>query len=110
TVNPAVVGTPTIVAFAADPIAIEEGASSTLSWSVGNAASVVIEPGIGAVGASGAVSVSPAVTTTYTLTATNVNGVVTAQVSITVVPVITGNPVILFFSANPSTLTIGGSS
>lgn len=53
------------------PSSIENGNSSTLTWSTSNATSVSIDNGIGAVQSSGSITVNPTVTTTYNLT---VNG------------------------------------
>jgi len=75
---------PAIGSFAASPAAIAQGQSSTLSWSVSNAASVTIDQGIGAVSASGTRVVSPAATTTYTLSAANASGTTTAAATVTV--------------------------
>ena len=61
----------------------------TLSWSVSNATSQVITPGVGAVAASGTVVVTPAVTTTYVLAAANSysTNLTTNALTIVVVPV-----------------------
>jgi hypothetical protein len=75
---------PTVGSFAASPGAITQGQSSTLSWSVSNAATVTIDPGIGGVSASGTRVVSPAATTTYTLSAANAAGTATATTAVTV--------------------------
>jgi len=78
--------TPIINSFSVLPTTIDEGDSSTLSWSVTDAISVTINQGIGSVASTGTTSVSPAMTTTYTLTATNTAGSVTAVTTITVNP------------------------
>ncbi len=77
---------PVINSFAASPGSISSGGSSTLSWNVSNATSVIIDGGVGNVGLSGSTTVSPAATTTYTLTASNTAGSVTAitQVVVTI--------------------------
>jgi len=62
---------PTIGSFNANPDTLEEGKSSSLTWSVSGASKVSISPGIGTVGLTGSQSISPSKTTTYTLTATN---------------------------------------
>jgi hypothetical protein len=78
-------GAPPIVnIFSAIPSTINQGESSTLTWSVSDADTVTITPGVGAVASSGSTSVSPVVTTVYTLTATNSAGSVTATVTISV--------------------------
>jgi uncharacterized repeat protein (TIGR02543 family) len=75
---------PLINSFSASPTTITAGESSTLSWSVTDAASVTIDNGVGTVALSGTTAVNPTTTTTYTLTATNVAGSVTAQTMVTV--------------------------
>jgi uncharacterized repeat protein (TIGR02543 family) len=76
--------TPLINSFSADPSTITEGESSTLSWSVTDAASVTIDNGVGTVALSGTTAVNPTTTTTYTLTVTNTAGSVTATTMVTV--------------------------
>jgi hypothetical protein len=75
---------PIINSFTADSIAIDEGDSIALSWTVIDATTVTIDQGIGSVALSGSTSVSPISTTTYTLTATNSAGSSTATVTIIV--------------------------
>jgi hypothetical protein len=65
---------PVIDNFALNPDTIEEGESSTLSWSTSNATSVSIDQGIGTVAPAGTTSVSPTESTVYTITATNSYG------------------------------------
>ena len=74
---------PIINSFTANPPSITSGGSSTLSWSVTDASTLSISPGIGTVTGT-STSVSPTATTTYTLTATNSAGSVTASVTVTV--------------------------
>jgi len=88
TVNP-VATAPTINSFSALPSTITVGESSTLSWSVTDAITVVINQSVGSVASTGTTAVTPATTTTYTLTATNASGSVTATTTITVNPVAT---------------------
>ena len=75
---------PIVTSFIASPLTIDEGDSSTLTWEVTGAISVVITPEVGSVGLSGSFLVSPTETTTYTLTATNTAGSTTASVKVTV--------------------------
>ena len=78
-------GAPPIVnIFSADPPTINQGESSTLTWSVSEADTVTITPDVGTVALSDSTSVSPAVTTVYILTATNSAGSVTATVTVNV--------------------------
>jgi hypothetical protein len=75
---------PIINSFSASPSTITSGESSTLSWSVTDAASVTIDHGVGTVALSGTTAVNPTTTTTYTLTSANVAGSVTATTTVTV--------------------------
>jgi hypothetical protein len=77
---------PRIVSFAANPMTITAGQSSTLSWNVENADSVEIS-GIGTVAAQGSQAVSPGANSTYTLTARNRGGSSQATATITVNPI-----------------------
>jgi len=88
------------VTFAANPVEISAGDSSTLSWNIVSAqpVTVTINQGIGTVPANGTRSVSPATTTTYTLTATNVFGTTTGTATITVYPKVK----ILSFTVTPN--------
>jgi hypothetical protein len=73
------------VAFTANPNRIEEGQSSTLSWSVTGATSVAIDQGVNTANAqSGSASVSPRTSTTYTLTAMKGTTSISCPISITV--------------------------
>src|SRR5581483_5211267 len=104
-------GAPMIITFSANPTTINKGQSSTLSWQVQNATTVTISPTVGNVAENGSQSVSPSSTTTYTLTASNGQGQ-TATANATV-NVNTGPPpstTITSFTANPPTISSGGSS
>lgn len=94
--------------LSANPDAIDEGGSSTLSWNTSNATSVSINQGIGAVGARGNRSVSPAADTTYTLTATGAGGRVTCADTITVTSVQPDAPTCDAFTATPAALPVSG--
>ncbi|MDJ0839569.1 MAG: OmpA family protein [Acidobacteriota bacterium] len=98
-----------IISFLATPDTITEGQLSTLSWAVANADSVEIS-GLGAVGSSGNLPVAPETTTTYTLTASNEVNTVSAEVTVTVEPILIPDPVISFFKVTPDTITEGESS
>jgi PKD repeat protein len=75
---------PTITAFTATPATIDEGDSTTLSWTVtGTVTSLSINQGVGAVSGTSTM-VSPTTTTTYTLTASNGSASDTATVTVTV--------------------------
>lgn len=99
-----------ILFFTANPTSITSGQSSTLSWSTQNATTVTIS-GIGTVPASGSHAVSPTMNTTYTLTASNATSTVTATAAVNVgTPTTAAQPMILSFTANPSTINAGQSS
>jgi hypothetical protein len=76
---------PAITAFTASPNSISAGQSSTLSFTVTGASTVIISPEVGVVtGGATSVAVRPGATTTYTLTATNAGGASTRTVTVTV--------------------------
>jgi hypothetical protein len=75
---------PTIQSFSASPVDITSGKSTTLSWSVSNAASISISPDVGTVSGT-SVSVSPTSTTTYTLTASGSGGNATSTTIVRVI-------------------------
>jgi peptidoglycan-associated lipoprotein len=77
---------PVVAQFTAEPSSIERGQSSTLRWSVSDATSVMIEPGLGPVQSNGSRQVFPSNTTTYRLVASGPagNANATATVNVTV--------------------------
>jgi hypothetical protein len=93
--------TPAIVSFTASPTTISAGKSSTLSWTVIGATTLSLDQGVGSalISVLGATSqvVTPAQTTTYTLT---LNGSMSAQVTVTVVPLPPREVDILFMVDN----------
>ena len=108
TVGAAPTGNPQIVMFTANPLTIQPGQQSTLSWSTNGASTVTISS-VGSVSLNGSTTVSPTATTTYTLTATSSDGhTVTAPVTVSVVPATV--PQINAFTAVPSVITSGQSS
>jgi len=94
---------PSVISFAAQPMEIVAGDSSTLSWQVQNADTVTISGGIGTVQETGSAPVTPGTTTTYTLTATNKFGTTTTTANVVVYPRLR----ILSFTANPTTIKSG---
>jgi hypothetical protein len=78
---------PVINEFKFTPSTIHPGESSTLSWDVTGATSVVLDRGIGSVAATGSRTVSVLATTNYTLTASNAYGTVSLVVPLLVIPV-----------------------
>ncbi len=104
-------GNPPTIAFTANPGTISAGGASTLSWTIANATSAVINQGIGSISpTSGTQSVSPANSTTYTLTAWGLGGSTQVQVTVTVNSGGGVNAPSISFSASPTTITSGGTS
>ncbi|MBW2078208.1 MAG: FG-GAP repeat protein [Deltaproteobacteria bacterium] len=97
---------PPAVSIGADPTAIQEGGSSTLSWSSTHADTCEIEPDVGIVEVSGSISVSPTETTTYTITATGPGGTAIASVRV----IVTSTQPAVFLGARPETIYIGQGS
>src|SRR5579872_864009 len=116
--NPPPTPAPTISSFTANPTSINQGSSSTLSWSTSNATNITINPGnMTSSQASSSVSVTPSATTTYTLTATNSTGSANASTTVTVnvsqpppPPTPTAGAPVLFFSDLDSGPNSGGES
>ena len=77
---------PVINSFTANPSYIQSGQGIVLTWTVNDATTVTLSPGIGSVPSSGSYNLSPGYTTTYTLTATNSDGSVNASTTVTVAP------------------------
>jgi hypothetical protein len=77
---------PVINSFTANPSYIQSGQGIVLTWTVNNATTVTLSPGIGSVPNSGSYNLSPGYTTTYTLSATNSGGNVSASTTVTVAP------------------------
>ncbi len=100
---------PTITSFSASPTSIINGSTTTLSWATSAATGIAITPGtFASTSASGSVVLSPTATTTYTLTATNTTGAATATQVVTVTePTL---PAISSFTANPTSISLGGIS
>ncbi len=100
-------GEPTITSFTANPTAVAAGGSTSLTGVFSNGTGV-ITPGNISVTSGTAVSVSPAQTTTYILTVTNSSGGSAVQTAtVTVSPLA---PTIASFTANPTTITAGGTA
>lgn len=82
---------PSVVSFAASPATIVAGASTTLSWQVTGADTIVVTDAADVVvydgaDAAGSQVVSPATTTVYTLKATGPGGTASAEADVTVQP------------------------
>jgi len=108
TVGAVPAGNPQILLWTANPMTIQPGQQSTLSWTTNGASTVTISS-VGSVALNGSTTVSPTATTTYTLTATSSDGhSVTSPVTVSVVPATV--PQINAFTAVPSVITAGQSS
>jgi hypothetical protein len=84
TVNPKKkINKPDIKYFVADPTSIAPGESSTVSWNIINANTVLIDQ-FGAVGSSGVKEVYPSETTNYNLETANEAGTVERTITVTV--------------------------
>ena len=98
---------PTITSFIANPAVVTAGGSASLT-AVFSGGTGVVMPGNISVTSGKAVSVTPAKTTTYILTVTNTTGgTATQEVTVAVTPLA---PTITSFTANPTTITAGGSA
>ncbi len=106
TINP-----PSIKIFSVSPDSIQNGETAVLQWEVsGDAAKIIIDQGIGEVGASGKKNVSPPVNTTYTLYAINGGGSVHKTIDLKVAQKIdptVNPPSIKIFSVTPDSILRG---
>jgi pSer/pThr/pTyr-binding forkhead associated (FHA) protein len=99
---------PVIDYFRVVPSIISPGDCAQLEWGkVDNATSATIDQGIGGVGTPGSQEVCPSTTTTYLLTAQNPEGTATAEATLYVSSGTDPQPVIAFFTANPSSIRAG---
>jgi hypothetical protein len=98
----------TIDSFVATPPSINQGASSTLSWSTSNCHSVTLNHSN--VSINGNQTVTPNNTTTYTLRAFNSSGVLQDTKTITVTVIQPQACTINNFTANPTSINQGASS
>jgi hypothetical protein len=96
---------PVVTQFTATPSTMPAGGGNvTLSWSTGLAQSVAISPGVGSVATSGSVVVPVTQSTSFVLAATNAAGTTGATASVLILPA----PLIVSFTATPSSLPAGG--
>ncbi|MBN1627717.1 MAG: PKD domain-containing protein, partial [Deltaproteobacteria bacterium] len=72
------------VSISADPMTIEAGQSSTLTWTSSNTDSAYMNNNIGSVDTSGFTSVSPSETTTYVITVNGPGGTASDSATVTV--------------------------
>ncbi|HSX04879.1 MAG TPA: Ig-like domain-containing protein [Candidatus Saccharimonadales bacterium] len=114
TVNPAPVP-PSNVMLSASSTSIEKGSSVTMSWTSNDSSSCVLNPGnFIASGTRGSKTiVNLQATTTYTVTCSNTAGSTTSnnvKVTVSTTPPPPAAPVILSFTATPSSLSGSGTS
>ena len=97
---------PVVLEFAANPDVIRSGQTTTLQWTVFNAATVSLDHGIGTKPAAGSVQVHPTATTIYSLTGAGANGATAvAQTTVHVAP--DAAPFIVRFTATPGRIGTG---
>lgn len=75
---------PPVCKLTAEPAAIDQGKSVTLSWTSENATDVNIDPALGKQLTQGSATASPGESTTYVLTATGAGGTATCTARVTV--------------------------
>ncbi len=92
---------PEISFFRANPVLIETGNSSTLSWTTNNADKVLLEPGFIDLGEETHYVVSPLVTTQYTLIASNKADLAKKQLEIEVKNTASGIDLTVNLDATP---------
>ncbi len=83
---------PPVCKLTAEPAAVEQGKSVTLSWTSENATDVTLDPGLGKQLTEGSATASPEASTTYILTATGPGGSATCTARITVSPAAPPSP------------------
>lgn len=89
--------------FAANPVEIDSGATSKLSWTTNAAARVTLLPGnFPSIKVNDSVDVTPGITTTYTLTAYGEGPNISQQITVQISP-----PEIVSFEANEKTINAG---
>jgi len=104
---------PVIISFVANPASIPAGDATTLEWNVAGATSIYIDNGIGPLPhTTGYATIRPPFTTTFTLTANGPGGTATRSVTVTVAAPATPTtpPVIISFTASPSSLSSAGTT
>lgn len=75
---------PPVCKLTAEPAAIDQGSSVTLSWTSENATDVSIDPALGKQLTQGSATASPNESTTFVLTATGAGGTATCTARVTV--------------------------
>ncbi len=97
---------PVIRSFAAAPGRVPPGGQSRLSWDVGEAEGVSLEPGLGGQPPKGELEVAPTETTAYRLRAFGAG----AEVEATVTVEVGSGPAVLEFQARPPIVFRGGAA
>jgi hypothetical protein len=77
---------PPSVSLQANPSTINEGSSTSLSWTSTNATQLSISPGVGSVPPQGSTVVQPTSSTTFTISASGPGGSASASAPVTVNP------------------------
>jgi len=106
------VNVPVIYSFTASTNQVVINTPVTLAWTVSNATSQVIEPGVGAVsGPTGTIQVVPRTNTVYTLIASNASALRTSTVSVLVdqLPPIATNQAVITTWGQSKAITLTGS-
>ena len=98
---------PPVCKLTAEPAAIEQGKSVTLSWTTENATDVTIDQEIGKQLTQGSVTASPQSSTTYILTATGAGGSSTCTARVTVTPAAPSAPSVTEENLNPGAGSLG---
>jgi hypothetical protein len=96
-----------IESFAATPASLVIGDSTTLAWTVTNADSLRLEPGIGPVTGT-AITLAPAVTTRFVLHAIGPGGADSAEATVTVI--VPAPPAISAFAPAAASIVAGGAT
>jgi hypothetical protein len=99
---------PPTVSISSNPSSFITGNSSVLTWTSVNAASAMINQGIGNVAVSGTVTVKPIANTTYTVTVTGPGGVATGATTVTVLPVPPPQANVVYIQKGSGSFTIAG--
>jgi len=92
---------PPTAGISADPMTINSGQTSTITWTTTNADTVTIEPAIGSVGPSGSIPVILEATTTFTITANGAGGTATENVTVVV-----NSPITLQITSPSNNVTV----
>ncbi len=81
-----------VATLQAAPASINQGQSTTLTWTVTGATTMSIDQGVGNIQGTGSRTVNPLTDTTYTLSATNAGGTIARTVAIAVAQPVAPSP------------------